>query len=152
MIKVKKYLIFGTKSSDKKYSCEVSNICWFDSYLAIGFQWAGIFWWPEHLLPMLHQPRILNELDSKKNKQCCIINIIFLLILENLKTIDINFILNDWKFTYSLLNFLTHGLFLGNANERRWVRNLSWDDSKSHLPVILFCSFIIRSMLSFHSM
>ena len=143
-------LYFGTQSSDKKYSSKVSNGCWLDSYLAIGFQRAGIFWWPEHFLPVLHQPRTTNELNSKKSKQYCIINIIFLLII--LKTIDIHFVYNDLKLTYSLLNFFTHGLFLGNANERRWVRNVSWDDSKSHLPVILFCSFIIRSILSFHSM
>ena len=59
-------LYFGTQSSDKKYSSKVSNGCWLDSYLAIGFQRAGIFWWPEHFLPVLHQPRTTNELDSKK--------------------------------------------------------------------------------------
>ena len=97
-------------------------------------------------------PELRMSLILKKSQQCYIINIIFVLVLEYQYFIDTNFVDNDLKFTYSLLNFFTHGLFLGNANERRWVRNVSWDDSKSHLPVILFCSFIIRSILSFHSM
>ena len=76
----------------------------------------------------------------------------FEISIFNAKDYRYQFHSNDLRFTYSLLNFFTHGLFFGNANERRWVRNVSWDDSKSHLPVILFCSFIIRSILSFHSM